>query len=171
MFNKKTINLRKATIQDKIKIARLHYMAWKLTIANFVDNTLFDKIMHSFFIDKWKYWLKEKNKVTLLAEQNNLLLGFITFEIKTRYSPEIQFVYITHKYRLSNLQKILCEAVFKKVAELGFSKIYFSIAKKNRSDLVLYKLMKGYAGEVERVNQIFGFEFYEICYEFDINLL
>ena len=125
----------------------------------------------------WKIFLLsskrliKKNKISLLAEKNNVLLGFTSFEIKTNNYPEIQFIYVAYKYRFYNLQKLLCDAVFKKVLKLGFAKIYFYIAKENKNDLTLYKLMKGYIGEKKRVSKIFGFKFCEIGYEFDLNLL
>ncbi len=169
MFNEGTINVRKATVKDKIKIAKLHYTVWKSITSRFVDSLFIDKITCSFFLDKWGNWLTEKNKVTLLAEKNKLLLGFITFEIQDNNYPEIQFVYVADKYRFNNLQKILCEAAFKMAAELGFLKIYLSIAKENKNDLILYKLMKGYTCKKTRIKQIFGFSFFEICYEFDLS--
>lgn len=163
MFNEKTINVRQATVKDKLKIANLHYTLWKAI----TDSLFIDRLTYSFFIDKWRNWLLEKNKVTLLAEKNNLLLGFISLAIHNY--PEIQFVYVTHKYRFNNLQKILCDAAFKIVYKQGFSKIYFSIAKENKSDLILYKLLQGYTGEEKIIKQIFGFDFFEIIYEFDLN--
>ena len=171
MLKEEVINVRRATMHDKINIAKLHHTVWKSTVGGFVDNTLFEKITRSFFIDKWQYWLIKKNKISLLAEKNNVLLGFTSFEIKTNNYPEIQFIYVAYKYRFYNLQKLLCDAVFKKVLKLGFAKIYFYIAKENKNDLTLYKLMKGYTGEKKRVSKIFGFKFCEIGYEFDLNLL
>jgi N-acetylglutamate synthase-like GNAT family acetyltransferase len=169
VFNEGMINVRKATVKDKIRIAKLHYTLWTSITNRFVDNLFIDKITCSFFIDKWKNWLTEKNKVTLLAERNKLLLGFITIEIIDNNSTEIQFVYVTHKYRFNSLQKILFDAAFKMAAELGFLKIYFSIAHENKNDLILYKLMKGYTSEEKINNQIFGFDFLEIRYKFDLS--
>lgn len=169
MLNEGMVNIRKATVKDKTKIAKLHYTLWTSITSRFVDSLFIDKITCSFFIDKWKNWLTNKNKVTLLVERNKLLLGFITFEVIDNNSTEIQFVYVAHKYRFNSLQKILCDAAFKMAAELGFLKIYFSIAHENKNDLILYKLMKGYTGEEKRNNQIFGFDFFEIRYEFDLS--
>ena len=90
-------------------------------------------------------------------------------DVTVNKCPEIQFIYVAYKYKFSNLQKLLFEFVSKRVIELGFSKIHFCIAKENKNDLILYKLMKGYLGQTERVKQIYGFEFNEICYEFDLN--
>ena len=167
-LNEETIHIRKATLLDTMNIAKLHHSVWKSTINGFVDNAIFKKISRSFFVYKWKSWLSKKNKVSFLAEQENFLLGFITIDV-TLKNPEIQFVYVAYKYQFSNLQKLLFETALKKATKLGFSKIYFCIAKENKKDLVLYKLMKGYRGQTERVNQIYGFEFNEICYEFDLN--
>jgi predicted RNA binding protein with dsRBD fold (UPF0201 family) len=170
-LNEETINIRKATILDTKNIAKLHHTIWKSTISGFIDNEVFEKISRSFFVHKWKSWLNKKNKVNFVAEQENFLLGFITFEITLNNYPEIQFIYVAYKYQFSNLQKLLFETAFKEAVKLGFSKIYFCIAKENKKDLILYKLMKGYLGQVERINQIHGFEFHEICYEFDLNAI
>lgn len=170
MFNEKVISIKKAVLKDSIRIAKLHHTMWKSTTGSFVDQSFFNKITCSFFVDKWKMWLTEKNKITLLAEKNKLLLGFITIEIENSDSyPEIQFVYVTYKYQFNNLQKLLCEAAFKTLAELGFVKAYFSIAKENKDDLILYKLIQGYISAKEMTKQIFGFEFQEVRYEFDIS--
>lgn len=170
MFNEKVISIKKATPKDTIRIAKLHHTMWKSTTGSFVDQSFFNKITCSFFVDKWKAWLIEQNKITLLAEKNKLLLGFITVEIENTGSyPEIQFIYVSYKYRFNNLQKLLCEAAFKVLAEQGFGKIYFSIAKGNKNDLILYKLMQGYISAREISKQIFGFEFQEVRYEFDIS--
>ncbi len=168
-LNEETIHIRKATFLDAMNIAKLHHSVWKSTLNGFVDNAIFEKISRSFFVHKWKEWLGKKNKVSFVAEQENFLLGFFTLDTALNNHPEIQFIYVAYKYQFSNLQKLLFEAAFKKAAKLGFSKIYFCIAKENKKDLVLYKLMKGYLGQTERVNQIYGFEFDEICYEFDLN--
>lgn len=168
-LNEETIHIRKATLLDTMNIAKLHHSVWKSTINGFVDNAIFEKISRSFFVYKWKSWLSKKNKISFLAEQENFLLGFITIDITLKNYPEIQFVYVAYKYQFSNLKKLLFETALKKAVKLGFSKIYFCMAKENKKDLVLYKLMKGYRGQTERVNQIYGFEFNEICYEFDLN--
>lgn len=171
MFNKKIISIRKATPKDTFGIAKLHHTMWKSTTSSFIDQSFFNKITRSFFVDQWKTWLTEQNNITLLAEKNNLLLGFITIKIEnTRSHPEIQFIYVSYKYQFNNLQKLLCEAAFKVLAEQGFVKIYFNIAKGNQHDLMLYKLIQGYISEKEITKQIFGFEFQEIRYEFDISL-
>ncbi|RDH40459.1 MAG: GNAT family N-acetyltransferase [Candidatus Aquirickettsiella gammari] len=168
-LNEETIHIRKATLLDTMNIAKLHHTVWKSTLNGFVDNAIFEKISRSFFVNKWRDWLSKKNKVSFVAEQENFLLGFFTIDTALNNHPEIQFIYVAYKYQFSNLQKLLFEAAFKKSAKLGFSKLYFCIAKENKKDLVLYKLMKGYLSQTERVNQIYGFEFNEICYEFDLN--
>lgn len=97
------------------------------------------------------------------------MLGFITLDVTFNKYPEIQFIYVAYKFKFSNLQKLLFGFISKKLIELGFSKIYLCIAKDNKKDLIFYRLMKGYLGQTERVIQIYGFEFNEICYEFDLN--
>lgn len=168
-LNRDEIHIRKAISLDALSIAKLHHTSWKSTINGYIDNTIFEKINRSFFIHKWKSWLNKKNKISYVAVQGNFLLGFITLDVTVNKYPEIQFIYVAYKYKFSNLQKLLFEFVSKRVIELGFSKIHFCIAKENKNDLILYKLMKGYLGQTERVKQIYGFEFNEICYEFDLN--
>jgi len=170
-LNRDEIHIRKAILSDALNIAKLHHTSWKSTINGYVDNAIFEKLNRSFFIHKWKSWLREKNKISYIAKQGNFLLGFITLDVTFNKCPEIQFIYVAYRYKFSNLQKLLFEFISKKVIELGFSKICFCIAKENKKDLILYKLMKGYLGQTERINQIYGFEFNEICYAFDLNLI
>jgi hypothetical protein len=149
-LNRDEIHIRKAILSDALNIAKLHHTSWKSTINGYVDNAIFEKLNRSFFIHKWKSWLREKNKISYIAKQGNFLLGFITLDVTFNKCPEIQFIYVAYRYKFSNLQKLLFEFISKKVIELGFSKICFCIAKENKKDLILYKLMKGYLGQRER---------------------
>jgi len=140
------MKIRQATIEDWEEIQRLNH-------ALFLHDSKFDFKLDmdwNFSTEGKKYFQKvtsDNNYLTVIAEENNKVIGYVTTEIKDDYSYkkdkgqifEICNIFVEEEHRKQGIGQKLIDFAEKEARSKGIKKFTVSAHCMNENALAFYK--------------------------------
>lgn len=110
-----------------------------------IANTFSSEVLKKdCLIDLDDYIMPEyfKNKITIVIQTNGMLIGYITFEFKTKNNStqvEISDMYVLDDFKNKGMEGLLVESVIYVAGEVGSRNIFVSVDEHDSLSLKLYK--------------------------------
>ncbi len=168
----KNIKIRKAVVGDELELATMHIQSWQEAYKGLLPQRYLDRLPLELDerTDNWKKTLESENRWTLIAEDNQKIIGFILFGTaraanKTEYI-ELGALYLLASYKGHRIGFQLLYAGFKLMKELGYKKAYCWVLESNPSIHFYEKSGAKFSGEI-RNDEVDGEIFIDRIYQWE----
>lgn len=168
------IVIRKATIDDAEKVAKIKIEGWKTAYRGIIDDNFLDNMDINEEIEKRKNNI-ENGVDIIVAELNNEIVGFCLYRnyIKNlknypNANCELSSLYVKSSLKRKGIGTKLMKYVIQKLQSQGKTQMILSCLKQNYPSRVFYEKRGGKLIKTEKIT--FGDkEYEEVIYEYDIS--
>lgn len=141
------MHIRKANLDDVLNLAVLKQQVWIATYAEEGIRAEFSKyVLDTFTVDNIQKNIQDKNRIVLVAENDNHLVGCVEIALKARCpveneanSPEITVLYVLERFIGKSIGKRLLEKAIEQIKEFGSKSTFLTVYHKNHKALEFYK--------------------------------
>lgn len=136
------MKIRKATIKDFKELYQLG-----------LDTPEFQVSLNEPFMDKddFKFRIKDKNHLFLLAEEDKKIVGFILFNLKDRKKPVknkyacLVYLVVLPKFRGKGIASQLYNLSIKKIKKEGITHVYAIAFSEGKDEMISFLKKRDYA--------------------------
>jgi L-amino acid N-acyltransferase YncA len=166
------MQIRKATAEDALGIAKVHIESWKETYEGIINREYLDSLKIEDRLGLWKSSLSQipqQSTVFVAVNADNEVVGFASFG-KERTGNfladgELYAIYILKKYQRGKLGLKLLQAGVGKLLEQGYTSMLVWVLEENNSRKFYESLQPIKAGM--EVDKIAGMDHVELAYMWD----
>lgn len=143
-----SIEMRYATIDDYVSIAKLHHDSWHSTFDTMLPKVYTLEQTQEFLNSYWKKFFekKDKEKMVLVALHENTIVGFIAAgpidnpsKSMAGYTREIHKLYVSVNSTSRGIGTILLRHCLKELSGLGHDRVMVRVFHKNSKACKFYE--------------------------------
>lgn len=129
--------IRFASVSDAKAIASVHVASWKVIYRGHIPEKILDHLSVNDREDLWLSLLNNKAKVLVLEEQEQQIIGFVSFcsardqDIDSSSVAEITAIYLNPNKWRKGFGKLLLEAAIEEITKDGYKNIYAWVLDSN----------------------------------------
>jgi GNAT superfamily N-acetyltransferase len=168
------LNIEQANIEDIEQIAQIHVIGWQESYRDIINQDYLDSLDEEQKKEQWHEWLGKEKCQTLVARQDNKIIGFCSFgplktpppgmsPIRPLYSSEIYAIYILPESWGKGVGTELMKAAVMELQTHKFNSLCLWVLEKNARANSFYKALGG-----QRVGKTFveigSQNVKEVCY-------
>jgi ribosomal protein S18 acetylase RimI-like enzyme len=139
--------IRVANIEDTKNIAVLKQQVWIATYAvDGIRNEFSNYALRAFTPKNIRSTIQDKNRIILIAENNNHLVGHVEIALNEKCPvelendcPEIAVLYVLERFMGKGIGKMLLHEAIEKIKELGYKSTWLTVYHKNHKALEFYQ--------------------------------
>ncbi|MES2218837.1 MAG: GNAT family N-acetyltransferase [Pseudomonadota bacterium] len=139
--------IRHATLSDIAGIAEVHVKSWQTIYRGIVPNEFLNNLSIPTQTKRWEGLIHTEEADILVAEVNNLIIGFISFcsprmrIADTPFAIELGAMYILPNKWRQGIGRLLFNEAIKEFQGKGYKKILLWVFEKNTQGRLFYKSM------------------------------
>lgn len=163
------IHIRHAIASDARAIAKIHVSSWQVIYRGHIPDHVLDNLSIDEREKLWKT-LVENNAGIIVLEENNDLVGFVSFcpsrdeDADPDIVAEISAVYLRPDKWKKGFGKMLCDAAIDELRKSGYTEVTLWVVDENRQARQFYEKM-GFINNSEMViDERDGYTLREIRY-------
>jgi diamine N-acetyltransferase len=139
--------IRFANIEDSKNITVLKQQVWIATYAvEGIRNEFSNYVLTEFTPEKIRSTIQDKNRIILIAENNNHLVGCVEIALNEKCPvelgndcPEIAVLYVLERFMGKGIGKMLLHEAIEKIKKLGYKSTWLTVYYKNHKALEFYQ--------------------------------
>ena len=103
--------IRKAIFGDLESISQINVNTWQTNYKGIIDDDFLKTRTFEFVYNRWKEsnWIEDKESISFVYEENNLVKGFVSGKKNEKYDCEIVSIYVDPQYQNQGIGKKLLE--------------------------------------------------------------
>jgi ribosomal protein S18 acetylase RimI-like enzyme len=155
--------IRPFQITDIPQCAAIHKLSRRASEEGIIFDYDLDRYDLNHFIEKWTDWAKHEVTQIRVAEENNIIIGFVIYgKIQTRpsfdksvvprYGAEIYALYVHPDHFRKGIGKALFKAAIDDLIERKLTSMLLWAYKKNKRACAFYELFGGERVAKQRVD-------------------
>ncbi|HSW93002.1 MAG TPA: GNAT family N-acetyltransferase [Gammaproteobacteria bacterium] len=167
------ITIRNAQISDARAIAKVHVLSWQAIYRGHIPDNVLDNLSIDEREKMWKTLL-EKNITVLVLENDNNLVGFVSFcpcrdqDVDPLIVAEISAIYIVPDEWRKGFGKLLLKAAISELKKNGFNVTTLWVIENNQQAKKFYEAM-GFKNSFEiKILQRDNYTLHEVKYVKDL---
>ncbi|MGO4886177.1 GNAT family N-acetyltransferase [Anaerobacillus sp. MEB173] len=142
-----SLEIRKATEEDVLGIARVYVDGWKTTYRGLVPEDYLDGLSYEEAEQKWLNFLNAENEPFMyiaIREEDNII-GFVAGKSidDENFGGELYALYLLEECRGLGVGRQLFSAIAKHFKEIGITSIMVWVMEQNKYGLGFYESMGG----------------------------
>lgn len=160
------MEIRKATLNDSLGVAKVQVDSWKTTYKNIVPDKYLNQMTYENRQEKWQDIISKQ--IVFVAENNKgEIVGFSNAGVERTgkypdYKGELYAIYLLKEYQGKGIGKLLFKHVVEILKEKNIFSMVVSVLEENKSKLFYEHLG---AKKIDRVKiQMLGKELNELVY-------
>lgn len=163
------IYIRHARISDARAIANVHVASWQVIYRGHIPDDVLDDLSIDEREKLWKTALENNTDVLVLEEDNNLI-GFISFcpsrdaDSNSKTTAEISAIYLHPDRWKKGLGKSLLNAVINELKKLGYTEVTLWVLDSNQQARKFYESMGFACSSDIKMDKREGYTLSEIRY-------
>lgn len=129
-----TLKIRPVTLQDVEQIAQIHVASWKIAYNGIFSEAFLENFTPESRYILWRNNIKDPNKIILVLENNNKIIGFIMGEsINQRkyaqYDGDLTALYLKKEEQGKGYGKLLFDALLTEFINIGYRNCVVQVLK------------------------------------------
>lgn len=163
------IHLRHAIVSDARAIAIVHVSSWQAIYRGHIPDKVLDNLSIPDREKLWKTLLENKASVLVLEENNNLI-GFISFcpsrdhDVNPVTVAEISAIYLNPESWRKGLGKLLCNTAIDELRKSGYTEVNLWVLDDNQQAKQFYEKMGFMKSSDIKIDKREGYILREIRY-------
>ncbi len=162
-----TFQIRRATLKDVVPIARVHVLGWQTSYTHLLPAEFLKNLQVSARAERWQGIFERGDSVTLVAEQENEVVGFVSVGPSLSSIPEfegeIHALYTLERVQGHGLGRLLFDVAREYLLEQAMPNMALWTLRDNPAR-GFYQRLDGILLEQQREIEIGGVKLLEVAY-------
>lgn len=164
------VHIRHAISSDARAIAKIHVCSWQVIYRGHIPDNILDNLSVDEREKLWKTLL-EQNTAILVLEENNNLVGFISYcpsrdqGVNPVNVAEISAIYLNPDSWKKGFGQMLCNAAINELIKLGYTEVTLWVLDQNQQAIKFYEKMCFINISEIKIDERDGYTLCEIKYQ------